>query len=198
VLAGFAAARPYPRPIAHFGRVNPWGDKRDGETPMLRTIGTAASLALLLMANDATAAVHNPLIVWQGGATLTGITFGCRNGAKGLARGDMAVSVYRPQLDLREPKSSLTLIFRRAAHSFFKTTGGQMNGVGRFSGAWISARATTKRGGGAVSGIYRFVVTPATAIATTPFVTIDGRITHFGHITGCDITFKGSYSRRPN
>jgi hypothetical protein len=165
---------------------------------MLRGLGAAAGFALLLTGNGATAAVHNPLIVWQGGATLTSVPLGCRNGAKGLALGDMAASVYRPQLDAREPKSSIALIFTRAAHSFFKTTAGQMNGAGRYSGAWMSGRATTKRGGGAVAGSYLFTITPNPVLANTTFVTIDGTLNGFGGIPGCNVKFKGSYSRRPN
>jgi hypothetical protein len=164
---------------------------------IFRILGIAG-FALTLTGSSALAAAHNPLIPWQGGATLTTVPAACQNGAKGLEVGDMPVSIYRPQLDPAEPRSALTLIFGRAAHSFFKTTSGQMNGGGNYSGAWISARATTKSGGGAVTGTYMFTITPNPVLATTTFVTIDGLVNGFGGISGCNVRFKGSYSRRPN
>ena len=129
---------------------------------------------------------------------MTLVPAACANGAKGLAVGDLATSVYRPQLDPAEPRSGFTLIFTRASHSFFKTTAGQMNGAGSYSGAWTSGRATTKPGGGAVTGTYSFVVTPGAVLKTTPFVTIRGTINGFGGIAGCNVKFNGAYSKRPN
>src|SRR5687768_12744614 len=104
-------------------------------------------LLLALMASSAVtsgafAAAHNPLVVWQGGATITKLSDGC--GTTGSEVGDLLHAVFRPRLDPAEPESALSLISSRSASSFFQETGlnDQMHGSGTYSGTWVSGRVT--------------------------------------------------------
>jgi hypothetical protein len=147
------------------------------------------------MSAPAQAAAHNPLIVWQGAATLTSLSSACAT--INHKPGDSAFSVFRPRLDPAEPKSAISFTFTRSAHAFFRSGGGsdQMNGAGSYTSPWYSGRVTSTPGGN--TGTYNFHLTPATVLATTPVVTIVGTINNFHGIVGCTVGFKGAFDRRP-
>jgi len=147
-----------------------------------------------MMASSAFAAPHDPLIVWQGGATITAVTAACGAGSQ---VGNLLQSVYRPRLDPAEPASGLSLIGPRSASSFLRTSGNdQMRGAGTYAGTWLSPRVT--KGSGTNTGAYSLTITPSVIAATTPFVTIRGTIKNFQNTVGCNLTFRGSYTLRPN
>jgi len=148
----------------------------------------------------ANAAANNPLIVWQGAATITALKGAdCAN--TGFAVGDLVDSIYRPNLDPAEPVSGLSLISRRSAIWFFRSSGNNfMNGKGNYSGGYLSGRVTQRPNSqnSAVTGAYNLKITPATFTATTTQnVDIVGTFTHFYGWTNCTVTISGSYQRRP-
>lgn len=156
--------------------------------------GLIGSVAPAQMAN---AAAHNPLIVWQGAATLTSVPAACA--ASKLAVGDSAFSVFRPRLDPAEPSSAITMVFGRSAHAFFRTGGtstDQMRGTSTYTSPWFSGRATSTAGGN--TGTIVLTITPLTILPTTNVVTIVGTINKFHGIVGCAVGFNGAYQRRPN
>lgn len=145
-------------------------------------------------------AAHNPLIAWQGAATIVALTGApCAN--TGFVVGDLLDSIYRPNLDPAEPTTGLTMISRRAAVSFFRTSGNIfMNGTGNYSGAFISGRATQRPNStnGPVTGAYNLKITPATfTAATVSNVDVSGTFTNFFGNVGCTVKISASYQRRP-
>jgi hypothetical protein len=154
-----------------------------------------ASIALGTMASGALAAAHNPLVVWQGGVTITGLTDACGTGSE---VGDLWYSVFRPRLDPAEPVTGLSMISKRSAATFYKQSGAddQMHGSGTYVGDWIGGRVTS--GSGTNTGNYTLTITPAVIIETTVNVDIKGSITNFENTVGCTLKFRGSYTLRPN
>lgn len=155
--------------------------------------GLIVSLAPVQMAN---AAAHNPLIVWQGGATITSLSAACST--VGFAVGDLVHSVYRPILDPAEPKTAISFVSSRGAVIFFQASGNAFmaSGAGTYSGNYVGGRATMSST--AVTGNWTMTVTPSTfTAATVTPVTITGSITNFYKTAGCTVGFKGAYQRRP-
>jgi hypothetical protein len=158
----------------------------------------AASLAALITIDgNANAAVHNPPIVWQGGAEIVALTSpACDN--KDLRVGDLAHSVYRPRLDPAEPESALTLVFTRSGQIYIRgggTSTDQMNGTTNYQGWWFGNRAFGK---GSALGILKLKISPTPVLDTeTRPIIISGTITNFYGIAGCTATIKGAYQRRP-
>ncbi len=166
-----------------------------GKTKYVLACAAIVSLSgSTIFSQPASAAAHNPLIVWQGGATILTLTAPCS--AKGWEVGDEFVSVYRPNLDPAEPKTGLTLIAHRHALSFFRNTGpNQMAGAGTYTGSFIGARATGVAGG--TAGSYSLTITPNPVTTATVNVTIAGSLSNLGGIAGCTLGFRGVYTRRP-
>lgn len=166
---------------------------------MVRTaiFGTVVSITLTAATLAAQAAANNPLIVWQGAATLTAVPAACA--ASKYKAGDSAFAVFRPRLDPAEPNSGLTLSFGRSGHAYFRTGGAssdQMNGNSTYSSPWFSGRATSTAGGN--TGNIILALSPATVLDTTPVVTISGTIQKFHGIAGCNVNFNGAFQRRLN
>jgi hypothetical protein len=145
-------------------------------------------------------AAHNPLIVWQGSATITSLT-GASCSQAGFTVGDLLHSIYRPNFDPAEPPTAVTLVYSRGALSFFRKSGNaQMRNAGAYTGAFIGGRATQRPSGskGPTTGNYNLTIAPNSINAnTTSNVDIDGTFTNFFGFTGCTLGFKASYQRRP-
>jgi len=165
---------------------------------MLRSVGVASILLGLWGGLGTAQAANDPLIVWQGGATIVSVNATCKAQLPGFSPGDLAHSVFRPRLVGDEPASALSLIFSRFAQAFFRTSGGgdQMHGPGNYTGPLIRSRVTTIPGG--ATGTYRFAITPAVITGATGLITIDGTINNFGGVVGCTMRFIGAYRPRGN
>jgi hypothetical protein len=161
-----------------------------------KLLAAGLTIGMLGLAPTGAGAANEPLIVWQGAATITAVNKTCRSNI-GHGVGDTALSVFRPRLVADEPPSALTMIFGRSAYTFFRQTGPeQMDGAGTWSGPLITGRATTVPGG--ASGNYNFNVSPNVVTETTKFINITGTLTNFAGVAGCTAKFTGGYSQRPN
>jgi hypothetical protein len=158
--------------------------------------GVAVSVMCATVALPAAAVPHTPLITWQGSVTLLSKTVAC-GVVPDFDLGTLAYSIYRPQLDVAEPSSALTILLTRGTLIFTRASGDtQMHGAGNYSGIWVSARVTTNAN---VTGTYNFVVNPTGIITeSTSFVRITGTITNWAGRTDCTVTFRGAYALRPN
>jgi hypothetical protein len=154
--------------------------------------------AMTLTTGTALAVANNPLIVWQGGVTVTSASTVCADAADGLKIGKFASSMFRPRLDPAEPASAITMLFNRAAVIFARTSGGgdQMHGNGNYIGSGMSDRA--EGAGGSFTGTYSFTINPSAITAATTSVIIAGTINDFAGIASCTVKFRASYQRRPN
>ena len=162
---------------------------------LTRVLGVA--LAVIVLSGPAQAA-NDPLIVWQGGATITSLNAVCRQNT-GFAVGNLAHSIFRPRLVGDEPRSALSLLFTSSAQLIINSDasdGDQMHGQGSYTGPLIRGRATTVSGG--VSGTYNFKIKPNVITDTTKVITIAGTINDFFGVVGCTMKFLGAYQRRPN
>ena len=158
--------------------------------PRLAAIASGVSLALAAPPGVALAA-H---ITWEGYATVTASTPQC-SGVGGTSPGDTHVSVFRPKIASTDPPTFLSFVFLRAAvtqENANESTVHQMNGSGNYTGFVINSRA----GFAQYTGTYNLALSPATVIAATPSVTIDGTITNFLNTAGCTVTFEGAYVLR--
>ena len=165
---------------------------------MLRVVGVAGVLFGLSGLMATAQAANDPLIVWQGGATITSLNTTCKTNLPGINVGDLAHSVFRPRLVGDEPSSALSLLFGRFAQAFFRTSGGgdQMHGIGSYTGPLIRGRVTSVPGG--ATGTYNFKIKPAVIDATTGVITIEGTINDFGGTPGCTMKFVAAYQPRGN
>jgi len=132
---------------------------------------------------------------WEGFMTVTNNTPQC-SGVGGTSVGSTNVSIYRPKIKGSDTNTFLTIMFTRAAIAFQNTSEStihQMNGSGNYTGAAINSRGKAFSYAGTYSN---FVVTPSTVAATTTNVTITGTIGKIWNTTGCDVTFKATYTKR--
>lgn len=167
---------------------------------MNKSVLVAAILAASVgMSGSVQSAAHDPLITWQGAATITALTSQCSS--IGFTKGDTIHSIYRPNLDAAEPHTAITFISSRSAIAFFQKSGNKfMHGEGTYSGAFIGGRATIRPSStsAAPTGNFDLTVSPTSFTAsTTTNVDIKGSLTNFFGTTGCTVTFSASYQRRP-
>ena len=150
----------------------------------------AGCLALASLPGSALAAAN----AWEGFATVTASTAQC-SGVGGTAPGDTHVSIFRPKIATTDTPSFLSFIFVRGAftqENTSETTVHQMNGSGNYTGFAIGPRAAFAQ----YTGTYNLTLTPAIITAATPSVIIDGTLTNFYNVTGCNVTFEGAYVHR--
>lgn len=168
---------------------------------MLRALGlTGMTLAMLACEGPASAA-NSPLVVWQGGVTITKLTPACST--IGFSVGELVDSIYRPRLLSDEPPSALSLITARSGQIYFNATtssNDQMVGKGNFNAHLIGARATAVPNStqGPFTGKYNFKVQPKVITDATGAITISGSLTNFFNVDGCTAEFLGAYQPRGN
>ncbi len=134
-------------------------------------------------------------LAWQGIATTTASTTAQCAGVGGTVPGDVSVSVFRPKIKTTDPNTFLSFVFVRGAFTLENITEAkarQMHGSGSDDIFGVNGRAKFFEG----TGTYSLTVTPAVIVASTPVVTISGKINNFFDVAGCDVTFKGVYAPR--
>ena len=158
----------------------------------LGIVGAGVCLVLASVPRAALAADNQ--LVWEGYATVTASTTQC-SGVGGTGTGDTHVSIFRPKILSTDPPTFLSVIFLRAAgthENSNESTVHQMHGSGNYTAFNVNSRARFVT----YTGTYSFTVSPASIIASTPVVTINGNINSFGNVPGCTVTFKGVYLQR--
>ena len=153
-------------------------------------IGLAGSL---LIAGPAAAA--DTQAAWEGFLTVTSSTAQC-SGVGGTGVGSTNVSMYRPKIKSTDTNTFLSLIQTRAAIAFqnsSETTIKQMNGSGNYGGSGINGRGKAFSYTATYSN---FKVTPSPVTASTTNVMITGTINNMWSVTGCNVTFKSTYTKR--
>jgi hypothetical protein len=161
------------------------------QSPRLATTAAGAiSVALASLPGAVLAAAS----VWDGFATVTAATTKC-SGVSGAAPGDTHVSVFRPKIASTEGPTFLSFVFLRGAVTHENTseaTVHQMNGLGNYSGFLVGSHAAFSQ----YTGTYDITLFPAVITAETPSVTINGTINNFLNVSGCDVSFVGTYAER--
>lgn len=132
---------------------------------------------------------------WQGFFNVTGTTAGCA-GIGGTSVSDTNVSVYRPALTASE-LTSMSIIFTKAAVNYqtqSESTNPQMRGTGPVNGVAMNGKGKPF---GFQTTVSNVVTVPATVASTTGNVTITGTINNMWSVSGCNVTFKATYSKAP-
>lgn len=156
---------------------------------MMIRAATAIAAASLL----ATAA--NAATVWQGEAVIDSASAACAAIPSAPIRTDTVMkTVLKPKnIAGNDNNTHVSFIANDLALMMITLNHGQMPsgnaaGFGTTASGLIAANVTT--------AYTQFVQTPATILAGTPNVRLQGRITDFLFVNGCDITFRAAYSKR--
>ncbi len=131
---------------------------------------------------------------WQGFFTVTGTTAACA-GIGGTSVGDTNVSIYRAGLSSTD-LTSMSIIFTRAAINFqndSETNNPQMRGSGTTTVRAMNGKGKPFQQAATFSNI---VTAPASILAGTANVTITGTLNDMWNTTGCNVTFKATYSKQ--
>jgi len=151
----------------------------------------AGGISLALASLPGAALAADTQLAWQGIITITASTTACSsNLAAGL--GDPVVSVFRPKIKSTDSNSFLSFHFFRSAFTLENTsesTVHQMHGSGNYDGFAVDGRALFFD----YTGTYSLTITPAAIVASTPVVTITGKINNYFDTAGCNVTFEGVY-----
>lgn len=154
----------------------------------------AGGISLALVSLPPPALALDSQLVWQGIITVTAATTACASVA-GAAPGDVEVSIFRPKIASSDTATFLSWVYLRSAFTLENTsesTVHQMHGSGNFEGFAANSRAKFYD----YTGTYSLTVTPAAIVASTPVVTITGKITNWFDVPGCNVSFTGVYGPR--
>jgi hypothetical protein len=150
---------------------------------------------LALAATDAQAVYY----VWQGDVVVTSASGPCGAATSERARiatGTVLRSVLRPKsLGTNGTDTRITFLHDSQATWLGVFARGVMpNGT---MAAWGSNHSGVIRAnvGGTYTGLTQVPVSPTT---TTPSITLAGTLNNFMFISGCTVTFRGGYVRRPD
>jgi len=155
---------------------------------MIRSAATFVAVSLIATSAEA-------VTVWQGEAVIDTATAACNTIPSAPIRTDTVVkTVLKPK---NVPgNSNLTSI------SFIA------NGVAMFALVLDAGASGTAAGfGHTSSGVIQankvipysqFVQSPPAVTASTPDITLSGRISDFLFVTNCDVTFRAAYTQRTN
>jgi hypothetical protein len=163
--------------------------------PLSRSSVAAGGISLFLALLPTGASALDTQAAWQGIATVTASTTAQCAGVGGTTVDDAMVSVYRPKIASTDTPTYLSFAFLRAALTVENTseaTVHQMHGSGNDDILGVDSRARFIDG----TGTYSLAISPASVVATTPVVTITGKINNFFNVAGCDVTFTGVYAKR--
>ncbi len=167
-------------------------------------VTTAGGISLALVSLPPAALALDSQLVWQGIITVTAATTACASiegaapggaAVAGAAPGDVEVSIFRPKIASTDTATFLSWVYLRSAFTLENTseaTVHQMHGAGNFEGFAANSRAKFFD----YTGTYSLTVTPATVVASTPVVTITGKITNWFDVPGCNVSFTGVYGPR--
>lgn len=160
-----------------------------------RRLIAAVSAAAIVAFTSGAALAADTQKTWQGLVTIYTVTSQCASANTEV--GDFVTAVYRPKLASTNTNTFLSFIYSRAAMTFqnmSEATRPQMRGAGNYTSTGINGRAKSFSN----SSTYSFTITPATITASTPSVTINGKINNYFATVGCTVTFAGGFGRRPN
>lgn len=171
----------------------------------MRHLWTALlALATTCAAFDAGAATY---VTWQGEAVITAATPQCSAAASEHHRigvGTVLKSMLRPRL-LADNGNDSRVSFIHDAQSMFALdlAGGlTLPGTGTYVAYGVTGYDGTTTNPpikANVGGQYQaFALNPPTPAATVAFVTLRGTVSNFMFINGCRVTFRASYTRRPD
>jgi hypothetical protein len=156
---------------------------------------TAAGFAATIMVSlTGSAIAQDNQTVWEGFVTNTHRTAACQ-GVGGTGPGDTRVSIFRPHINASDTNTFLSIIHLRAALTLKNTnesTVPQMRGSGNYTGYRINSKAKFN----SYNSTYNFTVRPATIVAMTRRVTIDGTINDYFNHAGCNVKFKAVFVKR--
>jgi hypothetical protein len=156
-----------------------------------------ATIAALL-GGTSIAAAANP-VVWSGSVIIQAATPKANCDAVNVQVNEMHTGVLHPKLagDVTVPTDVLQILQAQNATRITPAGAGVTHfaASGNYNATFWNGRAIIKT----FSSTYNsFVVSPATILSTTPFVTIRGTVLNFGGpASGCTVTFAGAFVRKP-
>jgi hypothetical protein len=157
---------------------------------LMRTM--IAALATLVGAST----MAHAQTVWQGQAVIEGATAGCRvsDAQFQIRKGDTFRSVFRPAAlePSNGPDHRLMFVADRGMTTLRLTNA--VLPAGSYTGIQFDQLA---RGAGVAGTYSSMTIAPATVTLATINVLVRGKITDFFAISGCQVTFRASLSRRP-
>jgi hypothetical protein len=139
-------------------------------------------------------------IPWQGQIVLTTVPSPCQ--VDGWAQYDYLTAVYRPKFTnstytQNTNPEGLSVYVGRAAYAIFAN-----NASGLLRGSSVPVQTT--RIGSRVSvtswstSVVSLTVSPTTIGPTSTYINISGTISNFDNLAGCNVSFQGSLTERPN
>ncbi len=151
--------------------------------PAVMAVGGASLALVSLVSLPGTALALDTQAAWQGIATVTASTAAQCAGVGGTAVGDANVSIFRPKIASTDTNTYLSFAFLRAAFTVenaSEPTVRQMHGTGNGDIYGVNGRARFIDG----LGTYSLTISPAAVVASTPVVTITGKINNFFDVAG--------------
>jgi hypothetical protein len=151
----------------------------------------AAALGLIVFAQTATA-----VTVWQGEAVITTASGTCTfpgDDRSNIGTGTVLKSVFRPRL-VDNNGANTRISFMHDSGAMFMMVLQDTGANGDYARIGITHSALLINSGLASFASYQ--QSPTTVTASTTFVRVSGHVEDFMLLSGCDATFRASYSKR--
>ncbi len=134
--------------------------------------------------------------VWQGEAVITTASGTCTfpgDERRNISTGTVLKSVYRPRVvDGNGPNTRISFIHDSGA--MFVMVLQDTGANGDYAKIGVTHSALLVNSG--LAGFASFQQLPATITVSTSFVRVSGRVEDFMFLSGCDATFRATYSKR--
>lgn len=156
---------------------------------VIYSAAVAVGLAVLPQAASA-------LTVWQGEAVVTTASGTCTSPGderRNISTGSVLKSVFRPRVvDNNGPNTRISFVHDSGAMfvMVLENTGAN----GSYGKVGVTHSGLLVKGG--LADFSSFQQVPATVTEDTVFVRVSGRVEDFMFLSGCDATFRASYSKR--
>jgi hypothetical protein len=163
---------------------------RNAARVLMASLAAAAGVSITTIPASADARL------WDGTLFVTSATPQCQP----LADVDGSLrAIYRPRLKGSDPKAAVIFHTNNLSHIYVVravTNTATMAGTG---GDYCGIDFDPGKGESSTwfGGKYNITVTPTTVTPQTVDVHVTGKVTKFGNIPGCTVTFRGAFLRRP-
>jgi hypothetical protein len=159
---------------------------------LIATVVAAAGVNLVTTSANADARL------WDGTLFVTSATQQCDVIGEDFPNSSLR-AIYRPRFKGSDPKAAVIFHTNNLSHIYVVravTNTATMAGIG---GDYCGIDFDPGKGESSTwfGGKYNITVTPTTVTPQTVNVHVTGKVTKFGNIPGCTVTFHGAFLRRP-
>jgi len=133
--------------------------------------------------------------LWDGAFTIWRVTSQCQ--AADFNLGSFR-ALYRARLKPGDPPAAIIFQADTLNHTFViraTTDTATLQGTSDYCGIDVDPRLAEPKIW--TDGTYTISVTPSNVTDTTPTIHVTGQVTRFANITGCNISFRAAFLRRP-